>query len=231
MKWWVMEVFHAGLWGVRQLLSWGQAPARAKEEAENWDEAGKRKWHRGLAAIGAASRTGGLVAQAGKRHDGRKSSAKKEMGTSCSSRRGPSAPGCPHKPWCPKAEGTGSLLGSQRQFVINGLADGCLTYQFSSFNSAFSIIPGVHILWDLEGLCPCGRDGRAYSVVQTELSVCSHHTHWKEMEHNWKMERTVIITMVINSVKLNTNMWQRSVIGKLSLAFIRTNFYTLGEML
>lgn len=41
-------------------------------------------------AMGPASRTGGMVTQAGRRHDG-----KKEMDASCASQRGPSSLSCP----------------------------------------------------------------------------------------------------------------------------------------
>lgn len=68
---------------------------------------------------------------------------------------------------------------------------------------ALSVIPEVHIPWDFDGPCLCGRNGGAcgWGVFQDGDSCFATTTTRKGS--------TVIIAL-INSAKLNINMWQRS---------------------
>lgn len=118
--------FPAGPWGGRQHLSLGQAPARAKYVAENWDEAGKRKWHPGLAAREKRGLPAGQVGRWHKQGGGmmvKKANARKEMEASCTSQRGPQLPAAltSHMatgPWPPAepAKGAGPGMRAKRAF-------------------------------------------------------------------------------------------------------------------
>lgn len=59
--------------------------------------------------------------------------------------------------------------------------------------------------------------------METELSVCSHHTHC------WAGKGSTIITTLINSAKLNINIWERRVTGRISLAFIKKKLPPSGR--
>lgn len=151
-------VFPARLWGGRQHPSLGQAPVMAKRVAESWDQTGKRKWHRGLAAQERWRLPAGQVGWWHKQGGGmmaKKANAKTEMDASCGSQRGPSAPSCPHMglaigPWLPAtpAKGAGPGVRARRGFPQ---AFAALSPQKGAVEFGTSLIICAHLAKRLPG--------------------------------------------------------------------------------